>query len=718
MKKLFTILSLVCLTQFSNAQINVGAIAFLGFQADAPDAFAFVTLQDFNAGDSLFFTDAGWNGTLFFANEGLMRWKADQFIAAGSVVRIQEPNNASIPNALIEGPGLTVGKISSLTLAGDQLFAYTINGSGNIIPVAAFSTNAFISQCDLTSIGNTPRSCLPSNLTLGIHAIQLNDNAPATANPDNAYFNQTSISGTPEEIAQIVNNPTNWATDEDVLIAGYSQWPAWQFNVGSIGNVAIGFLVDSLNFIEGGNPQQIEISINPPLNLPKNISLRFALENGIAANDIITTPNHADGIIQLELPANVSLYSFSMSAGADDGIEGNESGILRITDADDGIVITADSLINFGITENTSTSFVSFSGISNSVSTLEGESIEFSITFSPITAENASVTVAFQSSNGFSENDFTCNPPAFSNAIVINVPAGTSTLPISFQSVDDFEVEPTENVQMVLSALSTNLQSGVNPAIILAVADNDVPITYQNLNINEVMVNNTISFSDEFSEYDDWIEIHNSGNSSVSLTNLFITNDPLVPNKFQFSASTLCTIAPGAFKLVWADDSIEQGPLHLNFELNNSGGYVGLYALQAGNFGPFYALIDSVYYPAMNVDVSYAYFTDIEGNWLLLNNSTPGLANDFPVGQNTVNEGIIQIYPNPASSQITIRCKDNTPDARLIVYNSAGQTVFSKTAERLNALTLQTDEWLSGIYYIVLISDDTIHRQTLSICRD
>jgi hypothetical protein len=717
MKKLYSIGIALVFARLLNAQINVGAIAFLGFQADAPDAFAFVTLQDFNAGDSLFFTDAGWNGSQFFANEGTMSWKADQSIPVGSVVRIQDPNNASIPNALIEGPGLTRGKMSSLTLAGDQLFAYIINSNGNQIPLAAFSTNAFISQCDASGVGNTPRSCLPSNLTLGIHAVQLNDNAPASANPDNAFFNQNSISGTPEEIAQIVNNAANWITDEEPSVAGYSLWPPWQFNVGSIGNVSIGFLIDSLEFIEGGNPQQIEISINPPLNLPKNISLRFALENGIEPNDLITTPNHIDGIIQIVLPANVSVYSFSISAVADDGSEGNESGILRITDADDGIVITADSLINFGITEDISTSFVSFSSISNEVSTLEGESINFNLTFSPITAENASVTVAFQSSNGFNENDFITNPPALTNGIVINIPAGTSTLPVSFQSVDDFEVEPTENVQMLLTELSSNLQPGVNTSIGITVADNDVPVTYQNLNINEVMVNNTVSISDEFSEYDDWIEIQNSGDASVSLSSLFITNDPLVPNKFQFSSSSLCNIAPGAFKLVWADDSIEQGPLHLNFKLNNSGGYVGLYALQAGNFGPFYALIDSVYYPAMNVDVSYAYFTDIEGNWLLLNNATPGLANELPVGQNMFNESAIRIYPNPASNQITIQCIDCSPDATLLVFNSAGQSVLNQKGSKLNALSLQTDKWSPGIYFIMLISGSTTHRQTISICK-
>jgi hypothetical protein len=716
MKKILTILSLVGLSHIVHAQINVGAIAFLGFQADAPDAFAFVTLQDFNAGDSLFFTDAGWNGSLFFANEGSMSWKADQLIPAGSVVRIQDPNNASIPNALIEGPGQTRGKMSGLTLAGDQLFAYTLN-NGNQFPVAAFSTNAFISQCDASGIGNTPRSCLPSNLTLGINAIQLNDNAPATANPDNAFFNQVNISGTPEEIAQIVNNASNWTTDEEPAIAGYSTWPNWQFNLGSIGEIQIGFLLNSLSLIEGGNPQQIEVSINPPLNLPKIITLQFALENGINGNDISTNPNHSNGIIELELPANVSVYNFSMSAGADDGIEGNESGILRITNVADGLMISEDSLINFEIIEDPSISFVSFSGINNDEFGIEGQAYEFNLSFTPVTAENALLTISFLSSNGFNENDFTTNPPAFTNGILIEVPAGTSTLPISFQSLDDLTVEPSEAVQMFVTELSNNLQLGLNPVVNFTFADNDIPLSYQNLNINEVMVNNTVSISDEFSEYDDWIEIQNSAETSVSLANLFITNDPLVPNKFQFTSSPLTTLAPGSFKLVWADDSIEQGPLHLNFELNNLGGYVGLYALQASNFGPFYSLIDSVYYPAMNVDVSYAYFPDITGNWMLLNNATPGLANELPVGQNRAKEDGVFIFPNPATNQITIKCSPSAYNTSLMVYNAAGQMVCNATAEMFNTLTLQTEQWLPGIYYVVLFSNNTKHQQAISICK-
>jgi len=715
MKKIFTILSIVGLSHIVTAQINVGAIAFLGFQADAPDAFAFVTLQDFNAGDSLFFTDAGWNGSLFFVNEGSMGWKADQAIPAGAVVRIQDPNNASIPNALIEGPGLTRGKITGLTLAGDQLFAYTLV-NGNQVPIAAFSTNAFISQCDASGIGNTPRSCLPSNLTLGINAIQLNDNAPASANPDNAFFNQAIVSGTPEEIAQIVNNASNWSTDEEPTLAGYDTWPNWQFSVGSIGEVQIGFVLNSLSLIEGGNPQQIEISINPPLNLHKIITLQFALENGIEANDISTSPNHTNGIIELELPANVNVYNFSISAGADDGTEGTETGILRITGAETGLVITQDSLINFEIIEDPSTSFVSFSGLNNNEVGIEGQSYSFNLIFTPVTAENASVTIAFESSNGFNQSDFITDPPAFTSGIIINVPAGTSSLPISFQSIDDIDIEPTENVQMLLSDLSNNLELGVSTTINFTIADNDIPVTYQNLNINELMVNNTLSISDEFSEYDDWIEIQNSGDAAVSLAGLFITNDPLVPNKFQFSSSPLCNLSPGAFKLVWADDSIEQGPLHLNFELNNLGGYVGLYSLQAGNLGLFYALIDSVYYPAMGANESYSFFADLEENWLVVNNATPLSTNELPVGEAQIEPLPLQVFPNPANEVINIRLNDTAAESRISWYTNSGQLIISELVSNKSLFSIQTNHFPSGIYFYTIQSENSYTSGKISIC--
>jgi hypothetical protein len=445
--------------------------------------------------------------------------------------------------------------------------------------------------------------------------------------------------------------------------------------------------------------------------------LQFELLNGIEASDLISNPDHINGTIQLEIPANISVFSFTLAAAADDGTEGNENGTLRIVSVDDGLIISEDSLVDFSIIENLQSSFVSFSNINTNETFVEGVAFEYQLTFSPTTASISSLTIEFQSDNGFNESDYSSVPTAFSNAFTIEIPAGTSSFPLSFASIDDSEVEPSENLQISIADLSSNLQSGVSTQVNLTFADNDVPVTYQNLNINEVMVNNTVTISDGFSEYDDWIEIQNAGLSSVSLANLYITNDPLVPNKFQFSTSPLCALAPSSFKLIWADDSTEQGPLHLNFELNNSGGFVGLYSLEPGIFGNFYALVDSVYYPAMGVDLSYSFYPELPGNWLLSAYSTPGSTNEFPLA--TPNETLdgISVFPNPASEQVQILLKDLNSDTDISVYSSAGKLVYSVFGYQHELIAIQTNSWPAGIYLVQIRSNERIVKRSVCVVK-
>jgi hypothetical protein len=191
----------------------------------------------------------------------------------------------------------------------------------------------------------------------------------------------------------------------------------------------------------------------------------------------------------------------------------------------------------------------------------------------------------------------------------------------------------------------------------------------------------------------------------------------LVPNKFQFSASPLCALAPSSFKLIWADDSTEQGPLHLNFELNNSGGFVGLYSLQPGIFGNFYALVDSVYYPAMGVDLSYSFYPDLAANWLLSGYSTPGLPNEFPLA--TANETLdgIAVFPNPASEQVQILLKDLNSETDISVYCSAGKLVYSVFGNQNDLIAIQTDTWPAGIYLVQIRSNDRIVKRSICVSK-
>ncbi len=70
--------------------------------------------------------------------------------------------------------------------------------------------------------------------------------------------------------------------------------------------------------------------------------------------------------------------------------------------------------------------------------------------------------------------------------------------------------------------------------------------------INEIQTSNTKTFFDENYNYDDWIEIYNSGASSVNLNGYGLSDDSLKPYKFIFPDYTL---AAGSYVTVFAADT-------------------------------------------------------------------------------------------------------------------------------------------------------------------
>lgn len=73
------------------------------------------------------------------------------------------------------------------------------------------------------------------------------------------------------------------------------------------------------------------------------------------------------------------------------------------------------------------------------------------------------------------------------------------------------------------------------------------------LQINEFMASNTRAYPEitDFEDYPDWIEIHNVGASALSLDDIFLSDNPARPLKWQFPAGS--TIDAGGYLLVMAD---------------------------------------------------------------------------------------------------------------------------------------------------------------------
>lgn len=153
------------------------------------------------------------------------------------------------------------------------------------------------------------------------------------------------------------------------------------------------------------------------------------------------------------------------------------------------------------------------------------------------------------------------------------------------------------------------------------------------IRINEILVFNQSSYTDDHSEHSSWVELYNSGYSNVNIGGAYLTvkvgDDTRTYRIPKNDARTL--IAPQGYVLFYANGSSNRGTFHTNFRLDETG-FIALMD-QGKN------IIDSVVYDvsAQLPDVSIGRYEDPntkEVNFIRLPSITPLQANE-------VDEGII-----------------------------------------------------------------------------
>ncbi len=154
----------------------------------------------------------------------------------------------------------------------------------------------------------------------------------------------------------------------------------------------------------------------------------------------------------------------------------------------------------------------------------------------------------------------------------------------------------TDKIKLSIIVLSLILLVGCNKKV-----------ETSDLVINEVMVVNESSYTDDFGERHAWIEIYNNTARTQDLSSFFITNDRNDPKKYPIPRGDVNTaVKPHQHVVFWADDKAWNGTFHVNFKLDpNKENYIALYDADGKT------IIDEITIPAgMLADQSYGYERD------------------------------------------------------------------------------------------------------------
>lgn len=199
--------------------------------------------------------------------------------------------------------------------------------------------------------------------------------------------------------------------------------------------------------------------------------------------------------------------------------------------------------------------------------------------------------------------------------------------------------------------------------------------------INEIMANNVSAYADENGDFDDWIELYNTGSNDVPLAGLYFTNDSQDPSLYQVPMSASEVVPAGGYAIIWADGEDGEGDLHTTFTLDAAGGFVGVSYMG----GCEMTVADSVTYVALDTNESYGRFSDGGTPWVIFSVSTPNAMNE-QLAVDEVALSQLKAWPNPNHGDVLHFNKT----VSFTLYNLTGQTVREAnkvTSADLNGLS-------------------------------
>jgi hypothetical protein len=209
------------------------------------------------------------------------------------------------------------------------------------------------------------------------------------------------------------------------------------------------------------------------------------------------------------------------------------------------------------------------------------------------------------------------------------------------------------------------------------------------LAINEIMASNTTTAADQDGEFDDWVELYNNSSQTVSLDNLYLSDDATDLLAWQFP--TGITLAPDSYLIVWCDKDEEQTGLHAGLKFS-SGGESAILSYSDGT------VIENISFGAQTEDMGYARIPNGTGNFVI---QTPSFNVNNQSVLSTETETVLEsnLYPNPVKNSLTIQ---NTTIVKSVkVYSIRGQLLKTKLFQDSDTtVNIDLSQLSTGVYFL------------------
>ena len=257
--------------------------------------------------------------------------------------------------------------------------------------------------------------------------------------------------------------------------------------------------------------------------------------------------------------------------------------------------------------------------------------------------------------------------------------AGEPAFPGAFAQPQEIQLLPLERLKYQLTrVLPANLPPGISYEYVVKIGNTEEgnervwdSLRMQmslfssdlvgHLHINELMAANRQTVADEYGEYDDWVEIYNSGDSTIRLDGLYLSDDMREPTKWQIRG---IEIASKDYQLFWLDGDRTQGINHVGFNLSASGEGIGIFDTdENGN-----AIIDWIAFGIQAEDVSLGRYPDSGDTLESCASATPGESNTRVENSVTFNELMV-------NNRSTLTDDAGEYDPWVELYNSGCHTV-------------------------------------------